>query len=435
MKEHGDPQSEANRGLLPITETDFEKIPQIVAEPDRVVLGVKTHDGKDTVGYVKKLDDGTIAYVEEVRTGRNRLAAKTMRKHPAAHDVDRVAANVTLNVRNDGRRAPVTIVRGPVADNITPGEFEGRDVATEDQNAANAQSAGPDASRRTTEEQAQFYADKFAEKLERDPAGAEEAYGQLPGTDGGRILSADDARKLSEYYLGDKTIAPYLQRPATRFIAEIFARRLKEPTAAGRERLVLFTAGGTGAGKSSVLATPEGRVLQAKAGIIVDSTLSSFDRSDEKVQQALAAGHKVAVEYVYRDPVEAFTGGVLKRAMDPGEDGGRPIPLEAHLKTHMGARTTVERLRQKYAGDPRVKFVAVDNSRGEDNARVVPFDHLPAMEENGLRERLQDALQREFEAGRISADVRDRTADTRRYDEAKNSTATDKANPQGRGRI
>ena len=41
---------------------------------------------------MKRLEDGTIAHVEEVRTGRKRLAAVSMRKYPAAMDVDKIAA-------------------------------------------------------------------------------------------------------------------------------------------------------------------------------------------------------------------------------------------------------------------------------------------------------------------------------------------------------
>jgi hypothetical protein len=52
-------------------------------------------NGLDTIAYVKRLDDGTIAHVEEVRTGRKRLAAVTMRKHPAEMNVDDIAATST----------------------------------------------------------------------------------------------------------------------------------------------------------------------------------------------------------------------------------------------------------------------------------------------------------------------------------------------------
>jgi len=69
----------------------------------------------------------------------------------------------------------------------------------------------------------------------------------------------------------------------------------------------------------------------------------------------------------------------------------------------------VEKLRQKYAGNPGLDSVAIDNTYGKGNARVVNFDALPHLVEDGLEERLEDALKRELEAGRISQDVFDRT--------------------------
>lgn len=116
-KGHGDAESESRRGQLAITDADFESLPQVVGDPDRVVFGTQTKSkALDAIGYVKRLEDGTIVHVEEVRTGRNRLAAVTMWKYPAAMDVDKITANPHPNVRDDGGRTPVIVVRGPGAD-------------------------------------------------------------------------------------------------------------------------------------------------------------------------------------------------------------------------------------------------------------------------------------------------------------------------------
>ncbi len=115
--EHGDAQSEASRGQVAITDEDFEKIPEVVSDPDRVVFGLKTRSKSlDAIAYVKRLEDGTIAHVEEVRTGRKRLAATSMWKYPAEMNVDSIAANLHQNVRDDGGRTEPIVVRGPGAD-------------------------------------------------------------------------------------------------------------------------------------------------------------------------------------------------------------------------------------------------------------------------------------------------------------------------------
>lgn len=82
-----------------------------------MIFGGKTKSGLDSIGYVKRLEDGSIAYVEEKRTGRQRLSAKTMWKYPAAKDFDDIAANLPSNARSDGERTSKTIVvRGSDAD-------------------------------------------------------------------------------------------------------------------------------------------------------------------------------------------------------------------------------------------------------------------------------------------------------------------------------
>jgi len=79
-KEHGLASREAPRGQLPLTEVDFRRIPDVLAGPDRVASVGKTRIGRDGIGYWKSFDDGTLLYLEEVRTGRKRLAMVSMRK-------------------------------------------------------------------------------------------------------------------------------------------------------------------------------------------------------------------------------------------------------------------------------------------------------------------------------------------------------------------
>ncbi|MGA2936692.1 MAG: hypothetical protein ABSF52_06270 [Syntrophobacteraceae bacterium] len=79
IKEHGDPVTEAARGQIPITKDDISKIPEIVDSPDQV-RALKTKQGREGIGYLKRVD-GQVFYVEEIRTGKNQLAAVSMRKY------------------------------------------------------------------------------------------------------------------------------------------------------------------------------------------------------------------------------------------------------------------------------------------------------------------------------------------------------------------
>lgn len=99
---HGDAKQEAARGQIAITDEDLRSAPQVIFAPDRYVLGAKDRQGNDLVGYVKQMPNGTVLYLEEVRTGRKTLAFKSIRKYAATSNVDAVAKTLSLNARSDG---------------------------------------------------------------------------------------------------------------------------------------------------------------------------------------------------------------------------------------------------------------------------------------------------------------------------------------------
>ncbi len=76
--QHGNPAIEEPRGQIAITRDDIAKIPEIVANPDKVTA-LKTHQKRDGIGYTKQVDGETF-YVEEIRTGKKLLSAVSMRK-------------------------------------------------------------------------------------------------------------------------------------------------------------------------------------------------------------------------------------------------------------------------------------------------------------------------------------------------------------------
>jgi len=118
LNSHGNAKTEAQRGQIAVTERDFESIPEIISDPDYLILNTKNRLGRDQIGYAKKMPDGSVLYVEEVRAGKKRggakeLAAVTMRRFPATMDADRIAVNLHPNARGDGRD-PI-VVRNPTA--------------------------------------------------------------------------------------------------------------------------------------------------------------------------------------------------------------------------------------------------------------------------------------------------------------------------------
>ena len=65
---------------------DFKKIPEIIYGYDEVSFTGKNKIGKETITYKKSFDDGTIFYVEEIRTRKKTLTIKSMWKQKVKAD-------------------------------------------------------------------------------------------------------------------------------------------------------------------------------------------------------------------------------------------------------------------------------------------------------------------------------------------------------------
>jgi hypothetical protein len=224
---------------------------------------------------------------------------------------------------------------------------------------------------------------------------------------GGRVLNTDIARELSPDYLADRTQSAAVHEPASLFIKELYARMLAEPVPGGMHPVVLFTAGGTGAGKSSGMKLPEFADMVSRANIIYDTNMNTLGSAEKKVMQALDSGRQVGILYVHRDPVDALVNGALPRAAGQEREfgTGRTVPITEHAKTHAGALPTVRALYAKYNGSGNVWVRAVDNSLGRGNAKEASLDKWTITSQQDMERKLYDALEQQHEAGKISDSI------------------------------
>ncbi len=88
LNRHGE-GNEKLEAQLPVTDADIERIPEIIANPDEIRRGFERTTGNlnDTIVYQKRIN-GHVLIVEEVRTGRRKLAFHTMRKAKAGYVYD-----------------------------------------------------------------------------------------------------------------------------------------------------------------------------------------------------------------------------------------------------------------------------------------------------------------------------------------------------------
>jgi hypothetical protein len=79
LSHHGNAKQEEARGQLAVTPADFEKIPEILKDPDRITSLGKSKRGGIVVQYTKRIGE-QFFYGEELRTGKKEAVTKTMHK-------------------------------------------------------------------------------------------------------------------------------------------------------------------------------------------------------------------------------------------------------------------------------------------------------------------------------------------------------------------
>lgn len=246
----------------------------------------------------------------------------------------------------------------------------------------------------------------FSDYLKNNYEEAIQRYNELPETQGGRILNIDIVRELNPSYAFDRSKSAAVHEPASAFTKKIFEDKLKLTDPQGRD-LVLFTGGGTGAGKTTAInSIPEVKALADHAQLIYDNNMAGFESSVNKIELALKAQKRVGIAYVYREPVDALINGALPRAerMIAEKGSGRTVPLNEHLDTHINSLETAIKLAEKYKDNPNVEMRIIDNTHGKGGAVLSKLDFLKEIRYNKeeLKNNLHTALNKEYEQNRIS---------------------------------
>lgn len=244
---------------------------------------------------------------------------------------------------------------------------------------------------------------RFAQSIGADPDRAIANYEKANTQNGTLVINTDQARDLSEDYNRDiesrSLYAAAVHEPASALVKKVWRAALDRQPTQGKEANVIFTAGGTGAGKTTAIDNvPAIAQLRDSSDIIYDGNLNNFDKAVQRIEEALASGRTADIVYVYRDPVEAMRNGALPRA----ERQGRTVRIDAHADSHIGSLKVVAQLMERYKGDPRVNIVVLDNSHGPGGAVETTIDRLPAWEYDALAQELINVVQADYEAGRIS---------------------------------
>jgi len=113
IKKHGNEKIEMSRGQIAVKESDFDKIPEIVKNPNIAIIGAK-RNSKDMVIYAKEIQDGTTLYFEEVLSGNKNktLRGKTMYKRQGGIEKEKLINIITNREKTNVSKAKIIVGAG-----------------------------------------------------------------------------------------------------------------------------------------------------------------------------------------------------------------------------------------------------------------------------------------------------------------------------------
>jgi hypothetical protein len=92
----------------------------------------------------------------------------------------------------------------------------------------------------------------------------------------------------------------------------------------------------------------------------MDGTLFDYEKAAKNIRRSLSKGRAVFIFYVYQEPTVAWKFTVAREKVE-----GRNIPKSAFIDAFLGARDTVERIRQEFGKQIVIFFVQKDFEKNE----------------------------------------------------------------------
>jgi hypothetical protein len=220
----------------------------------------------------------------------------------------------------------------------------------------------------------------------------------------GKVANADLARRLFKDvgYNGKNSAAVHEAASAlSKDVLRALVTTNKEPAA-------VYYAGGSGTGKSSVVNRLFPDALD-NAAAVLDGNLSKLPSALKSIKIAQDAGKQVKIIYVYRDPVDAWINGVVKRMNTNADEAGRVVPLSTFLENHPGSHQVVKELM-----DAGFDVQLIDNSLGSpQKATILSHDKFNQIRYNvdSLRKELTAKTKELLDRGTITKEQYDALID------------------------
>lgn len=185
---------------------------------------------------------------------------------------------------------------------------------------------------------------------DRKAADYEQRFGTVINTDNAKLLFKDDG-----YNPHDAESVKKFHSQASAIVRKLFDKFLKERKGKGNG-LVVFTGGGNGSGKSSVMADEKIK----NSDFVFDSAMVNYEAAKNSIQQVINNGQTPLLAFAYRNPADAWFNGVQKRNQSAD---GHIVPEGVFANTHAIAKETFLKLVRDF-GD-KVQYIIKEVADGK----------------------------------------------------------------------
>ena len=210
----------------------------------------------------------------------------------------------------------------------------------------------------------------------------------------GNIIDPDKVKELSPDFEKDKSLAAAVHEPSSYLSKVFWVNALKEKEANGDTSPTLFTAGGSGSGKSEAMDVAKALVGAKENALTFDSVLGNFKSATQKINEALDLT-KGNIDVVYTNaPIETATKLNLLR--------GRTVRMATLMEAHIKASANIKELQAHYKDNPRVQITVINNLGEKEDMHVGNIKDVPTYEVEGMRDRIINHAKKLVAEGQIT---------------------------------
>lgn len=211
----------------------------------------------------------------------------------------------------------------------------------------------------------------------------------------GNIIDPDSVKKLDPRFAKDSSLAAAVHEPSSYLSKVIWKNALEKKAAAGDDSATMFTAGGSGSGKSESEKMARKLLGLKDDALTFDSVLGNFKSATDKINQTLDIT-KGNVDIVY-------TNASLDLAVMLNMKRSRTVRLDTQLDAHIKASENIKKLAEHYKDNPRVNFTVVNNNTGDPPYLTEgKLDQVPNYTDRAaMRERMISFAKKVVAEGRI----------------------------------